>query len=654
MKSLLLLLLVSFIETAGAATYYFSSVSGDDSRSSSEAKNPATPWKTLGKLNAVFSNLQPGDMVLLKRGDIFYGSIIVNKSGSSGSPITIGAYGSGEKPVITSFISLKDWSSNGSYKGVYESSNTSLGSAVNMVILNGEVQELGRYPNSDAPNKGYLTIDSHEGKTSITDHHLSSNINWTGAELVLRAKRWAIDRAPITSQSGNTIFYTPSTKYETPDKSGYFIQNDIKTLDKRGEWYYDPSSKKLSVFTGKNNPSSFTIQASSIDNLISSSNNSNIVFDNLQVTGANVCGFLIKNGSNINIKNCDILFSGRDGARIVNNRNIDIENCTVVNSNNNGIDLGFSGSDNATIRNNVILNTSVFAGMAGTGDGKGLGIQSNGSRSIIEYNEIRNTGFVPLFFNGNNVTVKNNFIDSFCITKDDGGGIYSFTGYPKPTFSGRKIIGNIVLNGVGAEAGAGGSGWGGSAADGIYMDNNSAGVEIRDNTVANCSNQGIFIQSSHEIVIQNNTVFNCMKKLLSMVELPNHPEVRNCVVADNIFFSTTSSPAISSLKSYTNDINLFGKFNNNYYVRPSDEKMQNLLDKVREYESDAKISSINGSAVRFEYNATKENKTLALNGSYADIKNNSYSNTVVLKPYSSIILLKGRMLMLSMNLLKIV
>lgn len=638
MKPLLFLLLVCFIKTASATTYYFSSVSGNDSRSSSEASNSSTPWKSLSKLNAVFNTLQPGDAVLLKRGETFYGSITVNKSGTAGSPIIIGAYGSGNKPVITSLVSLTDFSSDEAHKGVYQSSaNTSLGATVNTVLLNGEVQQLGRYPNSDAPNKGYLAIDSHEGKTSITDNNLSSNTNWIGAQLVIRSNRWVIDRNLIISQSGNTISYNPASKYGASNKSGYFIENDIKTLDKKGEWYFDPSSKKVSVYLGKSNPSSYTIEASSIDNLISSSNNSYVSFENLQIEGANVCGFFIKNGSNISITNCDILASGRDGVKVVNHKNVDIENCTVANSNNNGIDLGFSGSGNATIRNNKILNTSIITGMGASGDGKGLGLQSNGSGSTIEYNEIKNTGYMALVFNGDNVTVKNNFIDSFCINKDDGGGIYSFTGYPKPTHVGRKVIGNIVLNGVGAPEG---TGYPGRSADGIYMDNNSADVEIRDNTVANCSNQGIFIQCSHEITIENNTIFNCANKQLSMIQLPNHPQVRNCVVANNIFFSTQPSQIISSLKSSDDDINLFGKFENNFYVRPPDDKQDNFENKIKVYEANAKISALNNSGVRFEYNPTKEDKRIQLNGNYVDLQNNNYTNSITLKPYSSVILFK--------------
>src|SRR5438309_9195838 len=106
MKSIFtLLLLTGLLYTANAKTYYFSA-SGSDSYSATQAQSQSTPWKTITKLNAIFSILQPGDKVLFKRGDSFYGSIVIKKSGTSSAPITFGAYGSGAKPIITGFITV--------------------------------------------------------------------------------------------------------------------------------------------------------------------------------------------------------------------------------------------------------------------------------------------------------------------------------------------------------------------------------------------------------------------------------------------------------------------------------------------------------------------------------------------------------------------
>src|SRR5450432_415163 len=125
MKAIFVIVFVYFINTAQATNYYFSAALGNDSRTSSQAQDPSTPWKTLSKLNSIFSSLQPGDAVLLNRGETFYGSIIINRSGSSTLPITLGAYGSGNNPVITSLITLGNWVSKGN--GIWESYAPSLG-----------------------------------------------------------------------------------------------------------------------------------------------------------------------------------------------------------------------------------------------------------------------------------------------------------------------------------------------------------------------------------------------------------------------------------------------------------------------------------------------------------------------------------------------
>lgn len=664
MKILLSFVLsVTFFQFAKASNYYFSTNLGSDDRTPKQAQNPSTPWKTLSKLNAYSSSLQPGDQLLLKRGEIFYGSIVVNSSGTASSPIVIGAYGTGNKPVITSLVTLSGWTADNNHKGVYQSSPvSSVSSKVNTVLINNQAQQLGRYPNSDAANKGYLIFEAHSGTASITDNELSSPLDWTGAELVLRSQRWVLDRDLITSQSGNTIFYNTSSKNEPHDKFGYFIQNDIKTLDKMGEWYYNPSSKQVSIFLGGNKPSSYTIQVSTIDNLISSSNGSYVLFDNLQIKGANVCGFLIKSGSNISINNCDVLFSGRDGVKVTNNKNFNIQNCTVSNSNNNGIDFGFNGSSNAVIRNNIITNTSVLAGMGGSGDGKGFAVQSNGGGTLIEYNRITNTGYVAVNFNGNSTIVKNNFIDSFCSIKDDGSGIYTFTGAKNNTVNnGRIVTGNIVINGIGAPEGTNTKS---SVANGIYMDVGATGVEITGNTVAN-TNYGIFFHKANHLIATNNTLYSNTNGLF----IQNNSRantISNNVITNNLFFPRNPKQLALSVETESDDIDNIGIVDSNFYWGATD---RDLTFKQRAKDSSGKNATkrltindwksahpydrsskklplqlpLNASMddfIRFEYNPSQKNKTVTLNGKYTDVKGNSYSKSLVLKPYSSIILLK--------------
>jgi parallel beta-helix repeat protein len=570
MKQLFVILfLVLTVQKSIGSTYYFSSSLGNDSRTSTQAQDPATPWKTLNKLNAFFNNLQPGDSVVFKRGDFFSGSITISRSGSAGLPITLSAYGNGNKPVITGLVNLSNWVSAGN--GVWESANSSLGNSTNVLILNGVPQEMGRYPNSNAVNKGYLNIDSHTSG-SITDAQLSGN--WTGAEVVIRKKHWIIDRQKITNQAGQTISFDASTStYDPIDNFGYFIQNSRQTLDQFGEWYYNVSQKKMVVYFGANSPSGYILKASTVDNLIRVMNHDNILIDNLTFEGANTNAIFLYNADNVRIANCNISFSGYSGVNALETTNLHIENCSVKYSNNDGFDLR-NNNDNASVRNNKIENTHLFAGMGQSGDGNGIGILAKGQRMLVEYNQIFNTGYIGISFGGDYTVIKNNFINSFCLVKDDGGGIYTFSGQTANVPNvGRKVIGNVILNGIGA--GEGTLDPSHRLAHGIMFDDNVTGVEVNGNTIANVNNNGIFLQYCRNIAIKNNTVFNNGTELYMSYGQSALAPISGNKIFSNIFFSRLPTQMLSTFTTNTTEIN-FGSFDSNYYARPVGENVATL------------------------------------------------------------------------------
>ena len=89
-----MLAIPSAAEAVGATTYYVSPTGSD----SNSGTSPSAPIQTLGRASNL--PLAPGDQVLLQRGASFSGKLAIWRSGTAGSPITIGAYGSGSKPVV--------------------------------------------------------------------------------------------------------------------------------------------------------------------------------------------------------------------------------------------------------------------------------------------------------------------------------------------------------------------------------------------------------------------------------------------------------------------------------------------------------------------------------------------------------------------------
>jgi hypothetical protein len=100
-NSLILAVIVGLCGFAWGTTYYVSSSAGSDLNGGTSSN---APWKTLAKVNG--QALQPGDSVLLRRGDIWNESLVPPSSGTSGSPITFDAYGTGIAPNLTGYYAV--------------------------------------------------------------------------------------------------------------------------------------------------------------------------------------------------------------------------------------------------------------------------------------------------------------------------------------------------------------------------------------------------------------------------------------------------------------------------------------------------------------------------------------------------------------------
>jgi len=88
-------------QTAVAATtYHVSNSSGDDSHDGRAARWNGThgPWRSLAKASTV--KYQPGDALLLKCGDVWDETLTLSGDGTVDHPITVAAYGTGERPYI--------------------------------------------------------------------------------------------------------------------------------------------------------------------------------------------------------------------------------------------------------------------------------------------------------------------------------------------------------------------------------------------------------------------------------------------------------------------------------------------------------------------------------------------------------------------------
>jgi len=129
-KFVLILALFFIGNIAFATTYYIDAVSGNDNN---DGRSPSSAWRSLQKVEKV--SFGWGDNILFKRGQTFKGSIRFRISGGDGLPITFGAYGEGEKPILSCVEDHRlTWVQSGN--NIWKATNITVG--MQRLVRNGE------------------------------------------------------------------------------------------------------------------------------------------------------------------------------------------------------------------------------------------------------------------------------------------------------------------------------------------------------------------------------------------------------------------------------------------------------------------------------------------------------------------------------------
>jgi len=181
-KSLTLLVIAVLVTSYLQATTYYVSNNGNDSNNGTST---SSPWRTISKVNS--TNLNPGDMVLFRRGDSFNGRIVVDRSGNSSNWITYGAYGSGNKPRIDN-NQQHDEAILGSNSSAYiiienlhirEAKNENIDvdpGCHNWIIQDCYLTENGAN-DSGSYQTGCIEVDGEDATKTFTIHHITIRNN---------------------------------------------------------------------------------------------------------------------------------------------------------------------------------------------------------------------------------------------------------------------------------------------------------------------------------------------------------------------------------------------------------------------------------------------------------------------------------------------
>ena len=102
-----------FAFAAGPRKFYASSSLGNDNINTGLLST--SPVQSLSKLTSLIASsaIVGGDSIFLMAGDVFYGTLIISRSGLQGKPIVVTSYGTGANPIITGLTTLGSWTNLG-------------------------------------------------------------------------------------------------------------------------------------------------------------------------------------------------------------------------------------------------------------------------------------------------------------------------------------------------------------------------------------------------------------------------------------------------------------------------------------------------------------------------------------------------------------
>ncbi|MCR8643409.1 DNRLRE domain-containing protein [Paenibacillus sp. N1-5-1-14] len=175
------------IARAAGSNYYVDAASGNDTNSGTSASDA---WKSLNKLNS--TTFAPGDQILLKAGSVWNGQLWPKGSGTSGNPIVIDQYGTGNKPIINGngtqypantsgavmLYNQEYWEINNMEVTNYSTTITSSRSGIlvynneeglknHIVIRNTYVHDVNSDPNGNKNSGGIIFFGTHINKDGV-------------------------------------------------------------------------------------------------------------------------------------------------------------------------------------------------------------------------------------------------------------------------------------------------------------------------------------------------------------------------------------------------------------------------------------------------------------------------------------------------------
>jgi hypothetical protein len=569
MRHVAAVLLLLAVRVSAEPVKLFVSPLGRDTASGRLATEPlASPEAardTLRKLRAA-GQLGDGAVVTLAGGTYFLPRTLTftpADSGTAGAPI-VWCAAPGETVVISGGQPLRDWR----IAGAWWQAKVEAGANFSQLFVNGERRFRPRLPRS-----GYAFVAGTVKPTAAAGTQGADRFRYAKGDLsadwanrddleVLCFHIWSVSRLRIADldEAHHTVTFQRPTWHPSMAGLGagsrYIVDNVKEALGQPGDWYLDrPTATLTYVPKPGETPETTPVVAPRLETIVAFAGDvrghhwvEHLTFRSLTFAHAN--WLLEAKGRSIpqaestmgaaleceglrdtSFEDCRITGVGGYGIELGNGtKRCRLERCELTDLGGGGVKIGpgSSGDDEAVASHNVVRDCLIAHGGRLHPPAVGLWL-GYAHHNLIDHNEIADFyysgisagwswGYGPTTTHDN--TISGNLIhDEPQRVLGDEGGIYTLG-----VSTGTVISGNVIHDQVGVPWGVG-----------IYLDEGSTGITVRDNLVYRCTTHSFNVNYGRDNVAENNIFGPILDPDTPMVRLGRDEAWRSMTVRGNLF-----------------------------------------------------------------------------------------------------------------------